>query len=66
MIGRNKEISELNELYDSNEAQLVAIYGRRRIGKTYLIEKTFKNRFAFKHAGLSPIEHENLLTKFKY
>ena len=58
MIGRNKVISELNELYDSNEAQLVAIYGRRRIGKTYLIEQTFKNKFAFKHAGLSPLEHE--------
>ena len=36
MIGRKSEISELRELYDSNKAELIAIYGRRRVGKTYL------------------------------
>lgn len=56
MIGRAKEIAELTELYESSDAQLIAIYGRRRIGKTYLVEQTFKNNFAFKHAGLSPVE----------
>ncbi|MBO4395749.1 MAG: AAA family ATPase [Eubacterium sp.] len=58
MIGRNKEIAELEELYERNRAELVAVYGRRRVGKTYLIEQVFKNRFSFRHAGLSPIEHE--------
>ena len=56
MIGRQKEISELEELYNGNRAELVAIYGRRRIGKTYLVEQTFKDRFSFRHAGLSPAE----------
>ena len=60
MIGRKKEIAELKDLYDGNQAELVAVYGRRRIGKTYLIEQTFKNNFAFKHAGLSPLEHEKI------
>ena len=59
MIGREKETAELEELYRGDQAELVAVYGRRRIGKTYLIEQTFKNRFSFRHAGLSPIEHEN-------
>ena len=58
MIGRKKEVAELEELYDGTQAELVAVYGRRRIGKTYLVEQTFKNRFAFRHAGLSPVEHE--------
>ena len=59
MIGREKEISELEELYSGNQPELVAVYGRRRIGKTYLVEQTFKDRFAFRHAGLSPMEHKN-------
>ena len=59
MIGRKREVAELEELYRGSQAELIAIYGRRRIGKTYLIEQTFKGRFAFRHAGLSPLEHEN-------
>ena len=58
MVGRIKEISELEELYNGGRAELVAIYGRRRVGKTYLVEQVFKNRFDFRHAGLSPAEHE--------
>lgn len=57
MVGRVKEINELEDLYEKNSAELIAVYGRRRVGKTYLIEHTFKNRFSFKHAGLSPVEH---------
>ena len=39
LIGRKKEIEELSELYNSNKAEFVAIYGRRRIGKTFLVDK---------------------------
>ena len=56
MIGRKKEIQELNNLYNSNKPELVAIYGRRRIGKTYLVDETFKGRITFRHAGLSPVD----------
>ena len=54
MIGRKQEVSALNELYDSGRAEFVAIYGRRRVGKTYLVDETFAGRITFKHAGLSP------------
>lgn len=40
MIGREKEEKTLNALYNSGSAELVAIYGRRRIGKTYLVDET--------------------------
>ena len=56
MIGRKKEIKELEELYDNGKAEFVAIYGRRRVGKTYLVDEVFKNRITFRHAGLSPVE----------
>ncbi len=42
MIGRKKEIQILNNLCDRDESSLVAIYGRRRIGKTYLVNYMFK------------------------
>ncbi len=41
IIGREKEKSELMRLYKSNEAEFLAVYGRRRVGKTYLIRNMF-------------------------
>lgn len=58
MIGRKKEIEEFNRILNSNRAQLVAVYGRRRVGKTYLVDETFKGNITFRHAGLSPVEVE--------
>lgn len=56
MVGREKESAELIELYDRDKAELVAVYGRRRVGKTYLVDETFRNRITFRHVGLSPVE----------
>ena len=56
LIGREKEIQKLNELYESDTAELVALYGRRRVGKTFLIDEVFSDRMTFHHAGLSPID----------
>lgn len=56
MVGRKKEINELNRLYDSNKAEFVAVYGRRRVGKTFLVDSVFEGRYSFRHAGLSPVE----------
>ena len=41
MIGREREIKELNKLYESDSAELIAIYGRLGVGKTYLVEEVF-------------------------
>ena len=56
IIGREDETKILNELYERDSAELVALYGRRRVGKTYLIDETFKNRITFRHSGLSPLD----------
>jgi len=42
LIGRQKEIALLNKLCDTNNSKLVVVHGRRRIGKTYLINTMFK------------------------
>ena len=56
MIGRQKEIRILQEKYAGSEAEFIAVYGRRRVGKTYLVDETFKGKITFRHAGLSPAE----------
>ena len=55
LIGRDTEVKKLEELYHSDSAELVALYGRRRVGKTFLIDETFGKKIIFRHAGLSPI-----------
>ena len=59
IIGRQQEINELKELYDSGKAEFVVIYGRRRVGKTFLVDESLEGRITFRHAGLSPIETES-------
>ena len=48
IIGRKHEIDRLQQCVDENKAQLVIVYGRRRVGKTYLVDQVFKGKFAFK------------------
>ena len=65
MIGRTNEINELTRLYESDESEFVAVYGRRRVGKTYLIRETFADRFAFHHTGLPNATKRQQLVHFK-
>lgn len=59
IIGRNTETEELMRLYRSKRPEFVAVYGRRRVGKTYLIKELFKDKMAFYHTGMSPMDTEN-------
>ena len=51
LIGRKEECNRLERCMNSNQAQLVIVYGRRRVGKTFLINEYFENTFAFKLTG---------------
>jgi hypothetical protein len=44
IIGRQEEQRELTEIFNSKKAEFVVVYGRRRIGKTFLIEHFFKTK----------------------
>ena len=56
IVGRRQETEELLNIYHRKQAQLVAVYGRRRVGKTYLVRELFKEQFVFHHTGVSPLE----------
>ena len=65
MIGRAEEIRTLDEIMSRKEGQLVAVYGRRRVGKTYLIRQYFKGKFTFYHTGESNVGFKDQLLGFR-
>lgn len=52
VIGRNREIKQLTGLLGSEKSELVAVYGRRRVGKTFLIREVYKKNTVFSVTGL--------------
>lgn len=65
MVGRRKEQQQLRELADSNEAEFVVVYGRRRVGKTYLVRETFDGDFTFCHSGMARVGMTKQLRAFR-
>ena len=53
LLGRKKELEMLKAISCDEQSHFVAIYGRRRVGKTFLIRESYNYRFTFQHAGLS-------------
>lgn len=64
LVGREQEIAELRQAYDSDESRFVAIFGRRRIGKTYLVREVFHDRFAFAYSGMAKASTKEQLQRF--
>ena len=64
LIGRKKELATLTSLLNGNRSEFVAIYGRRRVGKTYLIRTAFQNNFAFQVTGLANATTAQQITNF--
>jgi len=52
IIGREKEIKVLETAISSPKAEFVALYGRRRVGKTFLINQLFGDLYTFKMTGV--------------
>ena len=52
LIGRDYEAELLNKYVSSSKSEFIAIYGRRRVGKTYLIDQLFGKKYAFSFTGI--------------
>lgn len=64
-IGREKELDILNTVLKSKEPQFLAIYGRRRVGKTYLINQFFRDKgIYFELTGIKDAKKESQLLNF--
>lgn len=53
MVGRKDEKRRLLEAQASEYSEFVAVYGRRRVGKTFLVRETFGYSFTFQHSGVA-------------
>ena len=65
LIGRENEKRQLLALAGKDESQFCAVYGRRRVGKTFLIRETFNGNFTFQHTGLANSTMGDQLDEFK-
>ncbi len=65
MIGRAKEQQVLKNLALSGEAEFVVVYGRRRVGKTYLVRETFENTFFFSYTGIARVSAGKQIARFE-
>lgn len=52
MIGRKKEIEKIERLLHSGRSEFLAVTGRRRVGKTYLVDSLLKSRYCFSMTGI--------------
>ena len=64
IVGRKKEIQQLNSITQSKKSEFVTVYGRRRVGKTYLIREYFNYTFDFQISGLAKANTEQQLFNF--
>jgi len=64
LIGRKKELETLKSLLNSNKSEFIAVYGRRRVGKTFLIPSAFNQQFAFQVSALANATLSQQLTNF--
>ena len=64
LTGRKEEQEILLTALASGEAEMVAVFGRRRVGKTYLIRQTFQQHIAFEVTGLQNSNNAGQLQNF--
>ena len=66
IIGREKEKMELKNYISSEQSEFVAIYGRRRVGKTFLVKELLEGRFTFRMTGKENARLGDQLLNFSY
>jgi AAA+ ATPase superfamily predicted ATPase len=62
IIGRKLELEILDTVFKSDKSEFVILYGRRRVGKTFLINRRFGSHFTFRLGGVKKVLMERKLT----
>ncbi|MEL6863722.1 MAG: ATP-binding protein [Bacteroidota bacterium] len=65
IIGRKEEQAILQRLYDSYKSEFVILYGRRRVGKTFLVNQLFQSKFTFRVTALANTSPKQQLVNFQ-
>ncbi len=64
LIGRKEEQAILREAFESEGPEMVAVFGRRRVGKTFLIKQTYQEHIVFELTGLQSSNNKEQLQNF--
>jgi len=64
LIGRSKEAKILKDVVNAKKSAFIAVYGRRRVGKTFLIREVFSNDFSFYLTGIANVNMQQQLAQF--
>ena len=64
LIGRSAELRELRSYFNSGRSEFIAVYGRRRVGKTFLRRAAARDDFAFFVTGVYNANKNEQLTNF--
>lgn len=64
MVGRKQEIGMFKKLMNSRKSEFAALFGRRRVGKTYLIRSFFQANFRFQMTGIANVDLAQQLQNF--
>ena len=66
IIGRKREQDILRKIYESEQSEFVAVCGRRRVGKTFLVREYFEEQMVFQLSGLANGSTQEQLRNFYY
>ena len=64
IIGRDTEQAEFQHFTETKQPEFVVVYGRRRVGKTFLIKEFFNQKFTFYITGLANADKQEQLSNF--
>lgn len=65
LIGREREFEELKWAMESQRSELIVMYGRRRVGKTFLVRRFFNDTYSFHYVGAHKQSKEAQLQNFR-
>ncbi len=66
LVGRTEEVEILQEALQSDEAEMISVIGRRRVGKTFLVKTIYNNHIDFELTGLQNAPRSEQLRNFAF
>lgn len=64
LVGRERECNELRRVMESDRSEFVIVYGRRRVGKTFLVDQYYQGKYDFTFVGGHNLSRQRQLTNF--
>ena len=64
LVGRERECQELKRVMESDRSEFVIVYGRRRVGKTFLVDQYYQGHYDFTFVGGHNLSRQRQLASF--